>query len=64
MSLTKDINIPEQEWEEIIVPPTDLWSDEPPLESDLHRQQMDLLFFVPRLNLGTKNRGSAQECKI
>jgi len=29
--------------EEIIIPPSDLWSDEPPLESDLHRQQMDLL---------------------
>lgn len=43
MSLTKDINILEEEREEIIVPPTDLWSDEPPLESDLHRQQMDLL---------------------
>ncbi|MEB3213107.1 MAG: Uma2 family endonuclease [Leptolyngbyaceae bacterium] len=25
------------------LPPTDLWSDEPPLESDLHREQIDLL---------------------
>ncbi len=24
-------------------PPTDLWSDEPPLESDFHREQIDLL---------------------
>jgi Uma2 family endonuclease len=28
---------------EIAFPPGDLWSDEPPLESDLHRQQIDLL---------------------
>jgi len=43
MSLAKDLNIPEDTWEDIVVPPTDLWSDEPPLKSDLHRQQMDLL---------------------
>ncbi len=29
--------------EEIQFPPGDLWSDEPPLESDLHREQIDLL---------------------
>ncbi|NDJ18059.1 Uma2 family endonuclease [Myxacorys almedinensis] len=28
---------------EPIFPPGDLWSDEPPLESDLHRDQIDLL---------------------
>lgn len=28
---------------EVIFPPGDLWSDEPPLESDLHRDQIDLL---------------------
>jgi Uma2 family endonuclease len=28
---------------EIEFPPTDLWSDEPPLESDFHRDQIDLL---------------------
>ncbi len=28
---------------EMICPPTDLWSDEPPLESDLHLQQIILL---------------------
>lgn len=29
--------------EEIHSPPCDLWSDEPPLESDLHRDQIELL---------------------
>ena len=43
MSLAKDLDFVEDEQEEIVVPPCDLWSDEPPLESDLHRQQMDLL---------------------
>ncbi len=28
---------------EVTCPPTDLWSDEPPLESDLHLQQIILL---------------------
>jgi Uma2 family endonuclease len=28
---------------EVEFPPTDLWSDEPPLESDFHRDQVDLL---------------------
>ena len=28
---------------EITCPPTDLWSDEPPVESDLHLQQIILL---------------------
>ncbi|MFN6558508.1 MAG: Uma2 family endonuclease [Nostoc sp. ChiSLP01] len=31
------------EAEDIIIPPSDLWSDEPPLESDLHRDQIELL---------------------
>jgi len=44
MSVAKDFEILIGETgEEIIIPPSDLWSDEPPLESDLHRQQMDLL---------------------
>jgi len=43
MSLAKDIDLGENVEAEIIVPPTDLWSDEPPLESDRHREQMDLL---------------------
>lgn len=29
--------------DDIIFPPSNLYSDEPPLESDLHRQQIDLL---------------------
>jgi len=29
-------------------PPTDLWSDEPPLESDFHRDQIDLLIRILR----------------
>ncbi|VXD16006.1 conserved hypothetical protein [Planktothrix serta PCC 8927] len=33
----------QEEFDDIIFPPNDLWSEEPPLESDLHRQQMDLL---------------------
>ena len=33
----KDVN------ESIIFPPGDIYSDEPPLESDLHREQIDLL---------------------
>ena len=28
---------------DIVCPPTDLWSDEPPVESDLHLQQLILL---------------------
>ena len=28
---------------EVICPPTDLWSDEPPLESDLNLQQIIIL---------------------
>lgn len=28
---------------DVIFPPSDLWSDEPPLESDLHRDQIELL---------------------
>lgn len=29
--------------EDVVFPPVDLYSDEPPLESDLHRKQMELL---------------------
>lgn len=43
MSLAKDLEYTEELPEVIVVPPTDLWSDEPPLESDLHRLQMQLL---------------------
>lgn len=43
MSLAKDLEYTEELSEVIVVPPADLWSDEPPLESDLHRLQMQLL---------------------
>jgi Uma2 family endonuclease len=33
---------------DVIFPPGDLWSDEPPLESDLHRDQIDLLIRLLR----------------
>jgi Uma2 family endonuclease len=41
MSLAKNLDI--ETWDDIVFPPSDLWSDEPPLESDLHRKQIDLL---------------------
>ncbi|WP_341737697.1 Uma2 family endonuclease [Microcoleus sp. CAWBG640] len=43
MSLAKDLEYTDELREVIVVPPADLWSDEPPLESDLHRLQMQLL---------------------
>lgn len=43
MSVAKDFEIFADSGEDIIIPPCDLWSDEPPLESDLHRIGMDLL---------------------
>lgn len=36
------------EAENLAFPPTDLWSDAPPLESDLHRDQIDLLIRLIR----------------
>jgi Uma2 family endonuclease len=39
MTLIQDIPVPE----DVIFPPGDLYSDEPPLETDLHRLQMTLL---------------------
>jgi Uma2 family endonuclease len=39
MSVAQDLETPE----DIIFPPGDLYSDEPPLETDLHRLQMTLL---------------------
>ncbi|OCR00602.1 hypothetical protein BCD67_11515 [Oscillatoriales cyanobacterium USR001] len=41
--VTQDLESTEELPEVIVFPPTDLWSDEPPLESDLHRLQMQLL---------------------
>ncbi|RUR86759.1 hypothetical protein PCC6912_02020 [Chlorogloeopsis fritschii PCC 6912] len=45
MSVAKDqATAPDnQEWDDIVFPPGELYSDEPPLESDLHRKQIDLL---------------------
>jgi Uma2 family endonuclease len=54
MSLAKDLEILQDKEEDIIIPPQDLWSDEPPLESDLHRQQMQLL--IDCLNWWWHNR--------
>ena len=43
MSLAKDAKILPETTEDIIFPPGDLYSDEPPLETYLHLQQMMLL---------------------
>lgn len=43
MSFAQDIKIPQDTLEDVIFPPGDLLSDEPPLETDLHRLQMTLL---------------------
>lgn len=48
MTLAKDSQPTDQitslnDTEDIIIPPSDLLSDEPPLESDLHRDQIELL---------------------
>jgi Uma2 family endonuclease len=47
MSIAKDQtaapDTQEQEWDDIVFPPGDLWSDEPALESYLHLQQLLLL---------------------
>ena len=43
MSFAQDIQISQDTPENVVFPPGDLLSDEPPLESDLHRLQMTLL---------------------
>jgi Uma2 family endonuclease len=43
MSLTQDIAIEKNTTEDVIFPSGDLWSDEPPLESDWHRKQIEAL---------------------
>jgi Uma2 family endonuclease len=48
MSFTQDIESSNAIPEEIIFPPGDLESNEPPLESDLHRDQIDLLIRLLR----------------
>ena len=42
MSFAQDIKLPDTP-EDVVFPPGDLLSDEPPLETDLHRLQMTLL---------------------
>lgn len=39
---------PDNLLEDLVFPPGDLYSDEPPLESDLHRDQIDLLIRILR----------------
>lgn len=43
MSLARRLDTPENKWDDIVFPPGDLLSDEPPLESELHLRQMVLL---------------------
>jgi len=43
MTIAKDVKSTTVEWEEIIFPPSDLLSDEPPLETELHLRQILLL---------------------
>jgi Uma2 family endonuclease len=43
MTFTQDLSAIQNSLPDVILPPTDLWSDEPPLESDFHREQIDLL---------------------
>ena len=55
MSVTKELETPELEViNDVIFPPGDLYSDEPPLESDLHLKQMILL--IQCLELFWQNR--------
>jgi Uma2 family endonuclease len=43
MSFAQDIEPSQDFWEDIIFPPSDLLSDEPPLETELHLRQIMLL---------------------
>lgn len=43
MSFVQELETSEDLWDDIVFPPGDLLSDEPPLETDLHRLQMTLL---------------------
>ncbi|NJL37378.1 MAG: Uma2 family endonuclease [Leptolyngbyaceae cyanobacterium RM2_2_4] len=48
MSITTEPSSSQITSSEVIFPPGNLWSDEPPLESDLHREQIDLLIRLIR----------------
>ena len=43
MSIAKELETTQDVTENVIVPPGDLYSDEPPLESELHLRQIILL---------------------
>ncbi|HEY9796886.1 MAG TPA: Uma2 family endonuclease [Leptolyngbyaceae cyanobacterium] len=43
MSFAQDIETPQDFWEDVVFPPSDLLSDEPPLETELHLRQIMLL---------------------
>ncbi len=43
MTLTQEIDTPQDITEDVIFPPGDLYSDEPPLETELHLRQIILL---------------------
>lgn len=43
MTITKELDTPQDITEDVIFPPSDLYSDEPPLESELHLRQIILL---------------------
>lgn len=43
MSLAKELDSPQGIPEDVILPPSDLYSDEPPLETELHLEQIMLL---------------------
>ncbi|MDY6786468.1 MAG: Uma2 family endonuclease, partial [Cyanobacteriota bacterium] len=43
MTLTKEVDTSPEVQKDVIFPPRDLYSDEPPLESDLHLEQIALL---------------------
>jgi hypothetical protein len=43
MTLASDLVTTQMPEKTVIFPPGDLWSDEPPLESDRHCDQIDLL---------------------
>ena len=54
MSVAKDLETPGVELEDVIFPPGDLLSDEPPLETELHLRQLVLL--IQCLELWWKDR--------
>jgi Uma2 family endonuclease len=61
MSFTQDLEIlEEQQEEDVIFPPGDIYSDEPPLETELHLRQIMLL--IQCLELWWQNRQDFYAC--